>query len=175
MSKTKSTSIDKELKEKIKEFEGKQKELKKAEKALADDVVNALKTIIQSADHIEAVRWQQYTPGFNDGDPCEFTIAELEVKFSDKIIKEFKNEEAEDEDEEGDFIQDYDVENFLKKNMDVLNHDELGRVEKQYEALQKLYGTLSSMEGALRARFGDGIQITVNKKGIETEDYDCGY
>ncbi|MBM4707887.1 hypothetical protein GS982_01575 [Rhodococcus hoagii] len=30
---------------------------------------------------VEAVRWEQYTPYFNDGDACEFGIREVRIKF----------------------------------------------------------------------------------------------
>jgi hypothetical protein len=188
--KTKSTSTNKELNAKVKDVEKRQKELASAEKLLATDIVDELKKLVNSSPHIEAIRWQQYTPGFNDGDPCTFSISELEVKFDENVIAEYGNQEkttlkkVSDEDEEDEdgpeddragFISDYEVEDFLKKKMDVLNHKELGVLEKQYETLCKLHNSLTSMESELERRFGDGMQITVTKKGIETEDYDCGY
>lgn len=32
--------------------------------------------------NVEAVRWEQYTPYFNDGDVCEFSVGEPEYKFA---------------------------------------------------------------------------------------------
>jgi hypothetical protein len=175
VSKTKSTLIDKDLKAKVKEFEKKQKELKKTEKGLATDVVITLKDIIQGSSHIEAMRWHQYTPGFNDGDPCEFTISDLEIKFSEEYTNQEKGPcEDEEEDSEG-WIDCYAIEGFFKARVDVINHKEVALLEQQYEALATLHGTLTSMEGELQSRFGDNMEITVTKKGIETEDYDCGY
>ena len=171
MSKTKSTSINSELEAKLARFAETQAELKKTEKALVDDVVSVLKEIITTSDYISAARWQQYTPGFNDGDPCEFSVRELQVKFSDSLMAEFNNEENEEEE----FVDEYQMKRFLEKHMDVLNHEQLGILEGQLEALNKLHGTLSNMESALETRFGNNIQITLTKKGIETEDYDCGY
>lgn len=190
MSKTKSTLIDKELNKRIDELADRRKDLEKQEKVLAENVVDALRDIIRGSEYIEAARWHQYTPGFNDGDPCEFTVNDLEVKFSEDLLSEYgnkekstdkKKDEDEDEEEEDDVDEDdgwvdsYEVESFLKEKIDVLNHKEIGLLEKQYEAACKLHGVLSSMEGALLDKFGDNIQITVTKKGIETEDYDCGY
>lgn len=171
MSKTKSTSISPELKSKLDNFAAQQAALKKTETALVDDVVNTLKDIITASEYITAARWQQYTPGFNDGDPCEFSVRELQVKFSDTLMKEFGNQEK-DEDE---FVDEYGMKRFLEKNMDVLNHDQVGVLEVQLEALNQLHNTLLNMESSLESRFGNNIQITLTKKGIETEDYDCGY
>lgn len=206
MSKQKSTSTKKKTKKKGKKkmnkellsaelskqidaFKVKRESLKKETSQLADSVLASLQAIITGGAGVEAVRWNQYIPGFNDGDACEFTLGELEVRFSQEIQKEYKNEEVkakskddEDEDEEvdedednGDFVDLWDLEQFVKKNINVMNHDQLGILEYQHEAIQKLWGALSSMENELEERFGAGMQITVTKKGIETEDYDCGY
>ena len=181
MSKTKSTLIDKELKKKIVELEAKRAEVKKAEKGLGDEVVNTLKDIIKSSKLIKAVRWSQYTPGFNDGDVCEFSVNELEVQFNASVLKKYKTEEGKEElneneeaSEEG-WVDSYHMEKFIKSKMDIFNPTEIGQLHDQYEALNRLHGTLSDMSGELQDRWGDNIQITLTKKGIETEDYDCGY
>lgn len=175
-----------ELTKQIDAFHAKRESLKKETSALADNVIASLQTIINSAPGVEAIRWQQWIPGFNDGDACEFTVGELEVKFSQELQKEYKNEEntsAVDEEEEddvadedeNDFVSMWQLEQFVKKNINVMNHDQIGILEYQHEALEKLWGALSSMENELETRFGSGMQITVTKKGVETEDYDCGY
>lgn len=44
-----------------------------------------LRSVLQPLlDHsaVEAVRWEQYTPYFNDGDVCEFSIRDPEFKFA---------------------------------------------------------------------------------------------
>lgn len=201
MSKRKSTSTKKktkkgkkkmnkellnaELSKQIDAFHAKREALKKETSALADSVIDSLQSIIKAAPGVEAIRWNQYVPGFNDGDACEFTLGELEVKFNEDLAKEYKNEEnsksKDDEDEEdedddrGGFVDMYDLEQFVKKNINVMNHDQIGILEYQHEAIEKLWGALSAMENELEERFGAGTQITVTKKGVETEDYDCGY
>jgi hypothetical protein len=165
--------IDKELKKKLKDFEDKQAEISKAGKTLADDVIGTLKDLITSSNLIEAAQWKQYTPGFNDGDACEFSVMDIEVKLSESVMKEFENQEIETVDEE--FWDDYSLKLFLKKHMDVLNHEQLGLLESQIEAVSELHGVLSGMESELERRFGNNMKITLTKKGIETEDYDCGY
>jgi hypothetical protein len=177
--------IDKDLKDKLDNFDKQQKELEKAQKGLVDDVVDTLKKIIQGAPMIAAIRWHQYTPGFNDGDPCEFTIGDLEVKFDEDVIAEYGDQEkarkakVEEEDDEqqsdDEFVSSYEVEDFIKSKIDVLNHREIGLLEKQYEAVGALYDALNGMGNELERRFGDNIRIMVTKDGIETEDYDCGY
>ena len=36
-------------------------------------------------DGVESIVWDQYTPYFNDGDPCEFIIYDVQVKLSEKF------------------------------------------------------------------------------------------
>jgi hypothetical protein len=178
--------LSEELTKQLESFQAKREALRKESSTLTDSVIASLQTIITVAPGVEAIRWQQWIPGFNDGDACEFTVGELQVKFSETLAKEYKNEEVkskseddENEDEENEngdgFVDMYDLEAFIKKNMDVLNHDQIGVLEYQHEAIEKLWGALSSMENELESRFGAGMQITVSKDGIETEDYDCGY
>lgn len=35
---------------------------------------------ILAIPRVEAIRWSQYTPYFADGDPCEFSVNDLELK-----------------------------------------------------------------------------------------------
>jgi hypothetical protein len=166
------------LAQKIKEVENKQKELKKLEKVLSKDVLSEMKSIITSATGVEAIRWSQYIPGFNDGEPCEFSINDLEIKFHKKLSTAYKNEEIsqdeEDEDNQG-FISADEAESFIKKNIDVMNFEDLKEAETQVEAMQKYHGVLVNLSDFLQNEFGANVQITLTKKGIETEDYDCGF
>lgn len=41
----------------------------------------AIDTILD-VEGVEAVRWDQYTPYFNDGDACEFSIHDIQVKLA---------------------------------------------------------------------------------------------
>lgn len=189
MSKPKSTLIDQEFLDRCKDFKKKQQEIAKLQKGLAEDVIDNLKTLIKSAPLIEAVRWRQWVPGFNDGEPCLFTLDELAVKFDEGMIAEYGNQENvgktmkviesdddEEEDENSDeFIEAGDVDDFIKGKMDVLNHKEFGLLEKQVEAVYTLFSALEAMEGELQDRFGDNTEVTLTKDGLETEDYDCGY
>jgi len=56
-------------------------------KAAQDEFKPALKETIavlrEYVPQVTGIRWQQYTPYFNDGDVCEFTMGELEFTYSD--------------------------------------------------------------------------------------------
>lgn len=51
----------------------------------------SLKTFFEANPNIEAVRWTQYTPYFNDGDPCVFGLhgVECQIKGSEDFQDEY--------------------------------------------------------------------------------------
>lgn len=52
---------------------------KKVEQAQASEFIAAFDQLFQFPE-VVAVRWEQYTPYFNDGDACEFTAHDARVK-----------------------------------------------------------------------------------------------
>lgn len=89
------------IKEKVEKVKEVQKELwaenqKQVEAAFKDIV----KDIFVGFPNIESFSWTQYTPYFNDGDECNFTVNTYGIKINDedsydnkemKIITEFLN------------------------------------------------------------------------------------
>lgn len=56
-------------------------EFKTKIRAEGEDIVkNAFSTLFDKYPTLEAIRWEQYTPYFNDGDPCEFSVGEPRFK-----------------------------------------------------------------------------------------------
>lgn len=47
-----------------------------------------LETIFENNPEVKAIRWEQWTPHFNDGDPCEFMILEAKVSFDGEAFEE---------------------------------------------------------------------------------------
>lgn len=84
----------------------KRKEYQEALKKDGEDAVKeTLNTFFTKNPKVAAVRWTQYTPGFNDGDPCIFEVNEVRVRV-----------------ESEEFLDSYDVKNpTLKKEIDNLS------------------------------------------------------
>ena len=40
----------------------------------------AAKVIFDKYPELDGFRWHQYTPSFNDGEPCEFSVSDVEVR-----------------------------------------------------------------------------------------------
>jgi len=51
------------------------------EQGTAAEFLAALDTIL-NVEGVEAVKWDQYTPYFNDGEPCEFSVYDYSVKYA---------------------------------------------------------------------------------------------
>lgn len=121
--------------------------------------------------------WRQYTPYFNDGDPCEFDVYGTWVRTD----------------------ADTDVEDDYVYELEVDGHRSLGKVsgdwiedpenpgtrvwqkrpyegpdEARYDRCQALYGALQGgeFEVVLLKAFGDHAAITVRRDGIQVEFYD---
>lgn len=143
-------------------LEGLTKEIEKAYKVLFTD-------FFVKHPSVELLRFKIYTPSFNDGDPCEPTLTSPEVKFfaeeEDKKAKDLseEDEDYEEEDEEKDFYDDYALESCL------IDHSSL---RKDLECLEEMN---EALEDILYRLYGTNVQIIVNRKKIEVEEYECGY
>lgn len=122
--------------------------------------------------------WRQYTPYFNDGDSCEFSVYGTWVRTT-----------AEQK------LEDSGTEEFSIYDLEVDYHPSLGKVnghwegewpnryfvkdsyegpdEERYNRCQALDGALQSgaFDSVLLDTFGDHALITVRPAGIEVEEY----
>lgn len=189
MSKTKSTLTENqllkstmaELKVSMDEFEEADKVLQEKREKVGKAAVAKLKDLITLSPHIEAIRWNQYTPYFNDGEECTFSVNELEIKFAEDISgagDHAADQESEDDDEDSNeefhSFGEYgdDITEYLNKRTDVINFKDVAHLEKVVDACYKIHGRLGAMEDTLKAVFGDHVEVTVTRDGIETESYD---
>lgn len=120
----------------------------------------ALKDIFDNFPQIEAIRWTQYAPHFNDGDACVFGVNECSVKFKDHVADPELDEEEEDTDS---FIDSYSLEDAIKdKDLKKI----IPKVISEFEEC------IQGMDDAMEDAFGDGVQVTATRKSVEVEDYE---
>lgn len=117
---------------------------------------------------VEAVRWSQYTPSFNDGDPCVFTTGEFTVKV-------FDGDEAAGENEDG-----YLTEYCIDRHFSTYEDEYTWRDDKHHPIAKLLddelgYNAIKAYYDALEDAFGDPAEIVATREGFHVEDYDCGY
>jgi hypothetical protein len=121
--------------------------------------------------------WRQYTPYFNDGEPCEFSVRglwvrtgadtdvedqyDLDVEYSHPSLGEMTG---------GEWVDDADRPGCRKKVGERYEGPDLAR----YERCHALDGAVQggAFEHVLLDAFGDHAEITVRRDGIEVEFYD---
>lgn len=109
----------------------------------------ALLDVFNKHPEIVAFGWTQYTPYFNDGDTCEFSVGDLYVTKDAEVAEE-------------DSLWDWDG---VYRTMGGYSEDEI----KTLTSLEKI---LSSNEELLQVAFGDHVQVIVTPLGVDVEEYD---
>lgn len=123
---------------------------------LKEELVEAVKEA-----GIPALKWQQFTPYFNDGDECVFTV------YSPYIV-------GNPADDCGDGIDvDYsDPDYVFNSEYHKEAIERLGLTREQYVQIRGIWNLLETQEDLLKEAFGDHVEVTVTADGITTEGYD---
>lgn len=147
----------------------------------------AISNFFNTYPDVAAIRWRQYTPHFNDGDTCEFSVHELEF-YSEADYENLKNGELDDT---------YEFNSYRKPSEYVYRGaaDPTNTYRDYYQADIDKYETLVKEKGerfavvadgieqfnklfneidddVMLSLFGDHVQVTVTKDGIDVDDYD---
>lgn len=133
---------------------------------------------------VVAVRWTQYTPYFNDGDPCVFHVHELsDVRFAPGTPLPTGAYVSEEDDDYDDDDEEDEGENASGKvaagswyeawNLGATWND--AKRGYDYEPLglsiKELNEQLQEMEDILRDAFGDHVRITATRAAFDVAEY----
>lgn len=124
---------------------------------------------------VEKISWTQYTPYFNDGDPCVFRVGELvAVLFGDTqadcyegSIMDLSNwlrERAEEAQWAKDLVEQY------YKNVSLAGSEQ--RLQQVRDNVLKLEDEIQSFDEWLQVIYGDHAQIIVTKDETRVEEFD---
>jgi hypothetical protein len=123
---------------------------------------------------VTAVIWSQYTPYFNDGDTCEFSVHE--PYFTNANTDQFEDitrwgeYEGEDEgvwsDSDWIFTGDGDYVKERRAKMDLTGVDPAS-IAKFSRLIQS-----ADMEDVMEAMFGDHVRVVATRNGFDIEDCD---
>lgn len=119
--------------------------------ALKEVLDNVLKT------GISKIKWRQYTPYFNDGEACIFSVYEPIFYIDNGMVPKYFSLEEDDEDGGWYYASNYNAE----KNGDRLS-DEIKRLNKMFFDLDNYYFLNS---------FDDHVEIIYDGKEFEINDY----
>lgn len=128
-------------------------------------LVDALNTLLDRPE-VEAVRWSQSTPYFNDGDVCEFGIYDIRVRF------------VGDDEEAGDY------EDGFREAWGLTYQRSGGEFPYKPEGLEVTDELIEAIDNANKAvaggahyhtledLFGDPSEVTATQDGFNIEYYD---
>jgi hypothetical protein len=123
--------------------------------AMGKDAVGSLfKRFFTENQKATAVGWHQYTPYFNDGEPCEFSVHDF--YYSTKQGVDFSEVTSLDEDEDGaGFVDDY------------------SRAKAGEGALKEAVSTLRRAvdEDIFETAFGDHVMVIATPAGFHVSEY----
>ena len=133
----------------------------KPEQRPIEDFVEWLDLVL-GVSGVDSVRWRQYTPYWNDGEPCTFRVGDVGVKL------------AGDDEESGDYEDGYRGTWSLKPDKSYAPPERLaGVAEGALEALEEMtYQGKKSYYDALLAAFGDHAVVTATREGFAIEYYE---
>jgi len=154
------------------------------QKALDDvkekHVKKAFKVFLEAHPEIKCIFWSQYTPYFNDGDPCTFSVHEPSVIVDPKLLvapgkdrdyytETFKNtvkelEEMKLEKKSGKAIIDYIQSESKEYNFEYVSNFMPEKLKKEFHEF--FWNTLG--EELLKKAFDDGFTVFVTKTSIQT-------
>lgn len=162
------------------------KSYEEAKEKLAIETKNAIiptiKAFLEEIPEFQSVVWTQYTPYFNDGDTCTFSVHEPKFLTG--------NDEADDDVYEGSFFSSLEPSEYQLKEIAnngryaeeyKKDHQKWNLVVEEYgedriktilEMEQKFSEWFNSLDyDAMLSAFGDHVQITVTKEGVDIDEY----
>lgn len=141
----------------------KQEELKEMLRKEGDAFfTEGLKAFWDAYPQVQTIHWTQYTPYFNDGEPCEFGVGD--VYFTTTPAKDLEGSYGEEDD--GDLrerIWDWDA----KPPRRLPNPIFTEQMASDFAAVREMIHTLD-----LLAIFGDHVWVKVSRDGAVAEEYE---
>ena len=127
------------------------------EQGTAEEFLAAIDAVLAFPE-VKKIRWEQFTPYFNDGDPCEFNVHEPAVKFTGHL-KQFSEQYS----DYGDgYLDAWNLKYRAEK-------DKFSLPEGLVEALSAV--SSSRFESVCRSNFGEHARVTASRKGFKVEFY----
>ena len=137
-----------------------------------EGISDAIVGFLAENEEIRAIQWTQYTPYFNDGDPCVFSVTDSAFFFKAPLDTEDLLSDLDSWDEGfyeySDFEQDY--------NLKELHHFGVNIPLSRLKEIQLSFGLLVDFlikidDYAYLSLFGDHAQITATKDEFTVAEY----
>lgn len=147
----------------------------------------AVKEIFKEFKELQKFAWPQYTPHWNDGDPCQFGVSMESLAINDEIggeseciytlqhmhelLSNREKEEARIVMELPNKKDNWEVSN-LKNDLEILRTRNSEEVEAKYKTKKAIIELLEGIDDSVyEDMFGEGLVI-VSRDGVEVEGYE---
>lgn len=120
-------------------------------------------------DYVVGIHWTQYTPHFNDGDPCEFSV--YDPCF---LVTESRPwmcyQELSAPDDEGIDIEEAGL---RKEDGAVYVYDSYwaDREKPEFAPFAAVLDSFKGSDDVMEAVFGDHVEVFITRSGVTTVDY----
>jgi hypothetical protein len=172
------------------------KELRAEIRKTLDEV---LKLFFEANPHVASISWRQYTPYFNDGDACQFSVGDpiltLRSDYSRDPDYDYGEEEEDGEDDWGDWDEDDDGEfrdessllsdhafyssgrykdpkkvAEIEARLALVGGDEaFAKIKADFDVVSKFVSSID--EDHLEEMIGDHVLVRCSRDGIEVFEY----
>lgn len=136
-------------------------------------VKEAIQDFLNRFPQVYGIRWTQYTPYFNDGDACVFSVNEPYVRFVSQNGEDHEqgDEFSEYEDDWG--LSEWSITYRNKETGEPYEPLPDGATPEVGKALKELADIFESNEDAMQAIFGEHVEVIVRQgQDAEIQDYD---
>jgi hypothetical protein len=163
--------------------------VEKAGKELRDEIQKTLEEIVKlffaANPHVASLSWHQYTPYFNDGDSCIFSVGDPQFTLKNSAAST-SDDGDEDEDDDGDDFDDEDGErpddsSFIRE-LRYANKQRKADIEARIESLggkdayEKIVADFNVVkefiqsidEDHLETLYEDHVEVVCTRDGIES-------
>lgn len=168
-----------------------EKMVEEQKKVLRNELEPAFREVFDDyfAKHpeVEAIKFRAYTPYFNDGDTCTFSVGEADLKFNTPIDNE--DTEYVVVGKEPDLDRRNKPRTDSKGNVLMRDKKEPRKITVQLEvdhwydcyelddangekySLDEINSLLDQSENMIELVYGDHVEVTISRAGIESEEY----
>lgn len=145
----------------ITEYEQQKKQF---QERVSSRLKEVFKEFFRECPEIKTISWLQYTPYFNDGDECIFSVKE--VYFSN-VEKQYVNTWGELEEMESS----NDTDLYNSNDYEIRNNPNISTKSKELiKSLSEILES-TSMSDIMKNVFGDHVFVRVDKDGIDIEQH----
>ncbi len=144
------------------------RELEQMMAAEGQNIVHELlDEFVKSTKGVESVRWKQYTPFFDDGNPCTFSIHEVSVKLTEDYYFDVTGRSMDKAEEDDVFLNSWNVSRYDSFTGSLVSNN---NGKALIFALKNLEKKLNDEEMLLEKTFGDHASVTYYRGDFFLED-----